>query len=146
MPIKNKEVLLSSLDRSLAMGTTEPVVFAQGATPPDATGVTNPDDPSSAVGNKFRGNGAGPIYSGPAAASGANSPTSKFGNYGSEDTSPPATATKPFVTRVLKALARSSSSTKRIDCNCESRLTTDGTPAAERHSRPALLSASKSRS
>lgn len=76
MPIKNKRIsafiIIGSV--ALAMGTTEPVVFAQGAAPAGATGVTNPNDPSSAVGNNSGGTAPGPVYSGPAAASGANSP------------------------------------------------------------------------
>src|SRR5580700_9833090 len=53
-----------------------PTAFAQAPAPSSASGPSNSGitDPGTVVGNHSGGTAPGPVYSGPAAAAGANSP------------------------------------------------------------------------
>ena len=68
--------LLLAGSLALSVGAFAPVVFAQAPAPSSASGPSNSGitDPGTAVGNNSGGTAPAPVYSGPAAASGANSP------------------------------------------------------------------------
>jgi hypothetical protein len=79
--------------------------FAQAPAPSSATGPSNSGitDPGTVVGNHSGGTAPGPVYSGPAAAAGANSPPVNSGvtdpkTGANNDTLPPSQPGPPSVT------------------------------------------------